>query len=523
MNTQRIAAIDIGSNSLKLAVVEAAASDSFTIILQDRERVRLGRETLRTRYLSEEAMQVSCEAIGRFKSIADNREVDSILAVATASVRQAKNADAFVERVEQSTGVRVEVLPSMEEARLIGIAASQYFGSENSSQLNIDIGGGSTEISLMDQGKPKKLFSMKLGAVGLTEEYFTTDPPDRKDLRRLREEIEFALIQPKRKIKGETWRMSTGTSGTILNTATILNYLSADTEAEVQSIRFNELVKLNRQLAKMTLNERAGIPVISERRAEVIVAGALILEGVMNALGIDVLKTCPYALREGVVIDHMQEIETINLPPVPDVDDLKLKDVFAIGRRFGYEEAHALHVSRMAETIFDTLGPGLGLERGKRTLLSAAALLHDVGYHISHEAHHKHSLYLIKHSEMTGFTLQEKAIIANVARYHRKGLPKDSHEDYTSLSPGDRRTVDELSAILRIADAMDRGYEGRIKEVKIETKEKRVTLLLISTEDVKAEIHAILNKKEGFETTFNRSLSVRRESPEAAAIGKLTA
>lgn len=523
MKTQRIAAIDIGSNSLKLAVVEAAASDSFTIILQDRERVRLGKETLRTRHLSDEAIRVSCETIGRFKSIADNREADALIAVATASVRQAKNADEFTERVEEATGVRVAVLPSMEEARLIGIASNQYFGADDSSLLNIDIGGGSTEISLMEYGRPKKLFSMKLGAVGLTEIYCGSDPIEKKNLRRMREEIEFALSQPERKIRGERWEIATGTSGTILNTAAILNHLSVDASPEIQTITLKELKKLNQRLAGTTLAERAGIPVISERRAEVIVAGAMILEGVMGALNLDSLQTCPYALREGVVIDHMQEIETIDLPPVPDVEDLKLKDVFAIGRRFGYEEAHALHVAGMAETIFDKLSSRFELNRNKRTLLSAAALLHDVGYHISHEAHHKHSLYLIKHSEMTGFTQEEKLIIANVARYHRKGLPKDTHEDYTSLSPEGRRTVDELSGILKIADGIDRRYEGRVKDIEIQQNGNKVTLFLIATGSVTPEIHAIKNKKGGFENAFDCSLSVRRKSPEAAGIGKPSA
>ncbi len=517
MNTQRIAAIDIGSNSLKLAVVEAAASDSFTIIVQDRERVRLGQETLRKRHLSDEAIDLSIGAISRFRSIAENREADSIIAVATASVRQAKNANEFVRRVEEATGIRVEVLPSMEEARLIGIASAQYFGQDDSSLLNIDIGGGSTEISLMDCGEPKKLFSMKLGAVGLAEMFCETDPPSKNDLRRMREEIRFALSQPQRKIRGERWRTSTGTSGTVLNTAALLHYLSRNSSDEIPPIRIKKLVKLNRYLAELTLSERAAIPVISERRAEVIVAGSLILEGVMKTLGIEIVETCPYALREGVIINHLREIENESLPPVPDVDDLKLRDVFAVGRRFGYEESHALQVARMSEKLFDILAPMFGFERHKRTLLSAAALLHDVGYHISHEAHHKHSQYLIRHSEMTGFLESEKSIIANVARYHRKALPKETHLEYTSLSDDDRRTVDELSAILRIADGLDRGYESRVEDIQISKTKNRVTLTLISSKDIKAEMYAIKMKKEGFETTFDCELVIEKRSPHVNA------
>jgi len=215
-------------------------------------------------------------------------------------------------------------------------------------------------------------------------------------------------------------------------------------------------------------------------------------------------------LREGVIIEHLQEIETESLPPVPDVDDRKLRDVFAVGRRFGYEENHALKVAAMAEKIFDDLAPIYGLRRHERTLLSAAALLHDVGYHISHEAHHKHSHYLIKYSEITGFTEDEKSIIANVARYHRKAFPKPNHSYYTALSETDRNIVDRLSSILRIADGLDRGYEGRVSDIKIEKGKNGLTLTLISDEDCANEIYAIKMKKEFFEQTYGCSLLVKQ-------------
>lgn len=523
MKTQRIAAIDIGSNSLKLAIVEAAASDSFTIISQDRERVRLGHETLRNKFLSAEAIQLSIDAISRFKSIAETREADVIIAVATASVREANNASQFVREVERATGIHVEILPSLEEARIIGVATSQYFGKENGSLLNIDIGGGSTELSLMENDEPKKLFSMKLGAVGLTEKYLLSDPPTKKELKKLRNEIQFALEKPQRKIEGEEWQISSGTSGTIMALAAMLNYQMSNDLMEIPSIKFNRLVKINRKLARMDIADRTKISLINERRAEVIIAGGQILEGVMKALGITALRTCEYALREGVIIDHLRKIETESLPPVPDVDDIKLRDVFAVGRRFGYEESHALQVATMAEKLFDRLAPLYDLERHERTFLSAAALLHDVGYHISHEAHHKHSLYLIKHSEMTGFNEAEKAIIANIARYHRKSLPKDTHLDYMALSKDHRRIVDKMSSILRIADGLDRGYEGRVEDILIEKDGNKVSLTLVSDEDCSHEMYAIKMKKEAFEKFYECDLVVKQtfqkeEVKEAATI-----
>lgn len=504
MKTQKLAAIDIGSNSLKLVIIEAAASDSFTVLVQERERVRLGHETLKNHFLSAEAIDLSSAAIAKFRSIAESREVDSIIAVATASVREANNSAEFVHEIEQRTSVKVEVLSSIEEARLIGVAAAQFFGAERDSLLNIDIGGGSTELSLMKKGEPYKLFSMKLGAVGLTEKFIFSNPPTLKELKNVQVEIAFALERPLRKIAGQTWQISSGTSGTILNLAALLNFQTKENSV----IQLKKLVALNKTLAKISLEERAKLPVISPQRAEVIVAGGQILEGVMRTLNLNALQPCFYALREGVIIDYLREVETESLPPVPDVDNYRLRDVFAIGRRYGYEENHALQVADLAEKIFDALAPIYNLRRHGRTLLSAAALLHDVGYHISHESHHKHSLYLIKYSEMTGFSETEKLMIANIARYHRAALPKEKHFDFMQLSEKDRKIVAQLGAILRIADALDRGYENHVKNIKFKRTKQDLFLKLVSPQDCRIERKAIEQKKDLFEIAFGCNLKV---------------
>lgn len=507
MKTQTVAAIDIGSNSLKLAIVQAAASDSFTVILQERERVRLGHETLKTHRLSAEAINLSADAIAKFSAIAKSRNADSIIAVATASVREADNAEEFVSEIKRRTGITVEVLSSLEEARLIGIAAAQNCNSGKGTLMNIDIGGGSTELSLMQGGEPYKLFSMKLGAVGLTEKYIASNPPKKKEIENLRTEIASALERPLRKIKGETWQISTGTSGTILNLAALLNFQKPSEKSQLKPvIELKKLSALNEMTARITLEQRAKLPVISPQRAEVIVAGGQILENVMRALKIETLEPCGFALREGVLIDYLRIIEAERLPPVPDVEDKRLRGVFAIGRRYGYEEKHALQVADLAEKIFDRIAPAFNLKRHWRTLLSAAALLHDVGYHISHESHHKHSFYLIKHSEITGFSENEKLVIANTARYHRGSLPKESHSDFMKLSEKDRRTVTELGAILRLAEALDHGYESRIKDVKFKRLGQNAHLTLFAKEDCAAELRAVERKKDLFEAAFNTKL-----------------
>ncbi len=503
METQTIAAIDIGSNSLKLVIVKAAASDSFTVILQERERVRLGHDTLKTHRLSAEAIRLSAETINKFRSIAENRKTDVILAVATASVREAENADEFVREIERQTGVRVEVLSSLEEARLIGVAVSQSVCDNECSLLNIDIGGGSTELSLMRDGEPHKLFSMKLGAVGLTEKFIFSNPPKTEEIENMRIEIASALDKPRKKINGERWQISTGTSGTILRLASVLT-----PNSEKSLIELKKLIPLNEKLAKMTTLERAELSGISRQRAEVVVAGAQILENVMRGLKIETLQPCGFALREGVIIDYLRETEAESLPPVPDVEDKRLRGVFAIGRRFGYEENHALQVANLAERIFDSLAPIYNLERHHRTLLSAAALLHDVGYHISHESHHKHSLYLIKHSEMIGFTETEKQIIANVARYHKGSLPKEKHADFMNLNESDRFVTAKLGAILRLADALDRGYESRVKAIEFKRNQEIIQMKLTGKGTLTEERQAVELKKDLFEMAFDCELKV---------------
>ncbi|HEX8287791.1 MAG TPA: Ppx/GppA phosphatase family protein [Pyrinomonadaceae bacterium] len=508
MKTQTIAAIDIGSNSLKLVIVKASASDSFMVILQERERVRLGHETLKTHQLSDEAINLSADAISKFRSIAETRNADVILAVATASVREAENAAHFVNEIERRTGVRIQVLSSLEEARLIGIAAAQKMSSEKTSLLNVDIGGGSTELSLMAGGEPQKLFSMKLGAVGLTEKFILNNPPKPKEIKNLRVEIARALEKPSKELNRQKWELSTGTSGTILNLAQLLNALSSGAANQKPVIELKKLSMLNEKLAEMTVEERAALPIISPQRAEVIVAGSHILEGVMDALKISILQPCSFALREGVIIDYLNLIEAESLPPVPDVEDKRLRDVFAVGRRFGYNENHALHIANLAEKIFDTLAPVYKLQRHWRTLLSAAALLHEVGYHISHESYHKHSLYLIKNADMTGFSETEKLIIANIARYHKGSMPKEKHADFMILSEKDRATVLHLGAILRLADAIDRDYAGKTDELRFRCDKEYLYLILARDKSFEIEMPVLEVKKDMLEAAFGCKIKV---------------
>ncbi len=515
----KLAAIDIGSNSIKLIVVEAAASDSFAVLAREKEVVRLGHDTLREGFLSAEAIARAADTIKRFRSMAEARGAERVLAIATASVREATNAAEFIEEVEQRAGVRVEVLSGVEEARLIGVAASHGCSpTAGAPLLNIDIGGGSTEISLMREGQPVHLFSVRLGSVGLTEKFLAGDPPRAKELRALREEIRGALERPAREMRGARWMHATGTSGTIIAVGEVLRLReAARAEQGAQpagtGIVFARLERLNEKLSTMTLAERRDVPGVSGQRAEIIVAGGQILEGAMRALGINYLRSCDYALREGVVIDALREFEAEALPPLPGESDPRLRGVHAVGRRFGYEEAHARQVARLSEQLFDALAEDFGLTRHHRTLLSASALLHDAGYHIASDGHHKHALYLIRNSELTGFSEAEREVIANVARYHRGATPKERHAEFASLNEHDRQTVCRLGAILRVADAFDRSHDSRVRHLRVTRDDGAVQIRLLSAEDCEREIFAAEQKQDLFEQVFDCRLKFSREEP----------
>jgi exopolyphosphatase / guanosine-5'-triphosphate,3'-diphosphate pyrophosphatase len=518
----KIAAIDVGSNSIKLVVVDAAASDSFAVLAREKDTVRLGHDTLRLEQLSVGAIERAAECIKRLHSIAEARGAEKIFAVATASVREARNSAQFIKEVKRLSGISVEVLSAIEEARLIGLAAAQGCADRSASILNVDIGGGSTEISLMRNGAPANLLSVKLGAVGLSETFINSDPPKPKELKALREEIRAALERPARELKGARWQQAAGTSGTILAIGTALRLRAlSDSERQEEAARpagdeilMSKLARFNSRIAELTASERRAVPGISLQRSEIVIAGGQILEGVMRALNIEELRTCSWALREGVLIDRLREIEAASRSPVPDLADYRLRGVHAVGRRFGYEVAHAHQVARLSERIFDYLARtgATALDRHQRTLLSAAALLHDVGYHIAHESHHKHSLYLIKNSELTGFSEAERDVIANAARYHRGSEPKERHEFYAVLNSADRETVSSLAAILRIADALDRRHDSRVADVRCSRNGRLVHIELQSSANCDREIFAAEQKREMFERAFNCRLSFSRRA-----------
>lgn len=500
--------------------MDAADSNSFAVVTREKDVIRLGHETLRKRYLSRGAIERARNSIHRFKTIAEAHQADVIVAVATASVREANNAAQFIKEVEHHTGLRVEILSGVEEARLIGLAAAHGCAVSGATNINIDIGGGSTEVSLFRNGTSLSLLSLKLGAVRLTERYLKSDPPTTKELASLRAEVHAAFERPKRELRNSKWQQASGTSGTILSIGAALRDNGASNKNQAVQptdvdIPLSQLAQLNSRLASMDLTQRRSLIGISPQRSEIIVAGSHILEEAMRAFGINVIRTCDWALREGVIIDALRESEDESRP-APDFADQKLRGVHAVGKRFGYEETHARQVAKLAEKVFDSLAPAENFSRHHRTLMLAGALLHDIGYHIAHEAHQKHALYLIRNSELTGFSEAERAVIANIARYHRGPLPKKRHLEYSALNVADREIVSKLAGIVKLADALDRSHDSRVYDLDCHVSPTALHVELCSDGDCENEMLEIERKRDLFDEAFNRTLtfSIRRQKAQ---------
>lgn len=474
----RVAAIDIGSNSIHLIIAEVRPGERLRIIEREKDTVRLAAGLDETHHLTDEKIQAAIATLRRFADLAQAHDVMALLVVATSAIREAWNREVFLQRVEQEVGLKVEILPGVEEARLIALAVTEVTDFQGERGLIVDVGGGSTEFILTDGQTITYLASVKLGAVRLQERFLSRqDPPSRAEVEALTTYIRSGLARTVREIQeAGGFQRVIGTSGTILALAAakpdICPLEKKDSTSKKVSfpsfaseLTYAELQALNCRLQRMSHKERRKLPGVDSRRADIIVAGGILLETIFRELGISHLTTCEWSLREGVVLNYLREqgwlLSQASLP----AQDVRKRSILSVARRYAYEAGHAHHTAKLAEQVFDQTQFLHGLGAREREWLHYAALLHDIGYHIAHTSHHKHAMYLIRHAELPGFHSHEIAIIANLVRYHRGSLPKRKHDDFTRLLPTHQETVTKLIPILRLADALDRRHAGKVQEV----------------------------------------------------------
>ncbi|MBO1057854.1 MAG: Ppx/GppA family phosphatase [Dolichospermum sp. JUN01] len=474
---QMIAAIDIGTNSLHMVVVKIEATlPSFTIIAREKETVRLGDRNLITGELKPEVMMKAIACLGRFKTLADSLGTNSIVAVATSAVRESPNGQEFLHQVETEVGLSVDLISGPEEARRIYLGVLSGMEFNNKPHIIIDIGGGSTELILGDSEEPRSLTSTKVGAVRLTGELIASDPISETEFKYLqayaRGMLERSVEEVQGKLKIGDSPQLIGTSGTIETIATIharekLGLVPSTLNGYQFSLQ--DLRTWVNRLRKMTNVERATVPGMPEKRSEVILSGAVILQEAMTLLGVQSVTVCERSLREGVIVDWMLTHGFID-NRLRFQSSIRERSVLKTAKKYQTNLEHSERVTAFALNIFDqTKGQLHYWNADQRQLLWAAAILHNSGHYISHSAHHKHSYYLIRNGELLGYNETEIEIIANIARYHRKSPPKKKHESYRNLLHKEHRTmVNQLSAILRLAVALDRRQIGAISHVQCE-------------------------------------------------------
>lgn len=487
----RIAAIDIGTNSVHMIVVRVRPDFSFEVIDREKEMVRLGAGGLDGRRLTQEAMGSALAALSKFERLASSHQVDAILAAATSATREARNGGEFLRAIERQTGIRPRIITGAEEARLIHLAAV-YGVDTPKPAVVIDIGGGSVEITLGSGRAVRHARSFKIGVIRLTERFVTSDPLSGRDERKLVKYIHGTVDRYVNQIVQAGFDRVIGTSGTILSLGQVAAALDkGQVPSELRNLRVpaKSIRRVRKLVTNQKLAERLQIAGLDPRRADLVVAGSVLLDTLLKRLGASEITLCDLALREGLILDYIQEHRS-DIARVDRYPDVRRRSTIELAERCNWEQDHARQVARLALRLFDDTRGIHELGDREREWLEYAALLHDIGNHISYERHHRHSYYLIKNGDLRGFEPDEIEVIALVARYHRRAEPKRSHQGYRDLASPLRRTVRVLSAILRLAESLDRSRHTVVRDLAMREQDGHLALELQAAGDGELELWA---------------------------------
>jgi exopolyphosphatase/guanosine-5'-triphosphate,3'-diphosphate pyrophosphatase len=525
----KLATVDIGSNSFHLLVVEVDEQGHFRAIDKEREMVRLGSGGLTVGHMTNEAMDRAIVALTRFADLARAHGCDRIIATATSAVREANNGDKFLKRVRRKTGIEVDMLSGVEEARLIARSVSYVRDLGAAPTLGIDIGGGSTEFWILAGGEHRVLVSNRLGSVRLSDGFVHSDPISKRELELLRGYITATLARTRREIAESGFETVILTSGTALTLAEMASAAeSGDAaakslppqETEGLELTAEALRRITKTLTRSTLRERKKLPGLPEERADIIVAGAVLLDTIFSELGIRRAVTSDWALREGVLIDFLDRHNPAPALKAGEADgglelgDIRRRSILALARRCEYDAGHAAQTAKLAKSIFDQTTSLHGLAADARELLEASAVLHDIGYTIAHAMHNRHGQYLIMNSELLGFSSREQSIVGSVVRYHGGRLPKKKHQEFSRLRPGDRKLVEKLTAILTVADALDRSNRNSVRGVQVRLGKHRVRFDVTPARACDLEMWDATRKAPVFERVFGVRTEVGLAVPD---------
>lgn len=500
MKKSRLAAIDIGTNSIRCIVVEADSRGRFMILDDEKATVRLGENMAASGAISPPAFARAVDAMTRIRKLLDGFKVVEVEAVATSAVRSASNGTELVEVLSRELGRAIRVISGEEEAELVALSARHNFDMSGKRYMIIDIGGGSVEIMSAVSNHVESCFSLQLGAVLMTDRFLGSDPLKDGQVEKLRRHVRSELknIFTDDKPIVQTF---IGSGGTITALASMVMSMRRQIFSSLHGFEVlrSEIVHLLAMLVRKDIKELRCVAGLNPDRADIIVAGLVVVDEMMKFFEANMMLINERGIREGLIIRCMKRLQLL---PESSVQRTWKESVLEFARSCHFDEPHSRHVAKIALNIFDGLAKEFGLKKNDRRLLETAALLHDVGYFISYNSHHKHSQHLIRHADLFGFSPREREMAALIARYHRKSLPKKKHREFERLEEKDQLLVCRLGGILRLADGLDRRRSGLVEVVALQHSALTFTIKLLGTEDISVEIFGGNAKKDLFEKAF---------------------
>jgi exopolyphosphatase/guanosine-5'-triphosphate,3'-diphosphate pyrophosphatase len=492
-----------------MIVVRVRPDFSFEVIDREKEMVRLGAGGLDGRALTPEAMQAALQVLSKFRRLAESHRVDHVIAAATSATREAENGGEFLQAIVQQTGIHPRVISGTQEARLIHLAAVYGVGVTSDVAVVIDIGGGSVEVTRGTGANVELGRSFKLGVIRLTERFIKSDPLLQREERKIVRYIEDEIGEYLDQVVRAGYDRVIGTSGTVLSLGSVASAMDGSVPASLRNRRIpaRQLHRVRKELTRLDLQRRLRVPGLEPRRADLAVAGAVLLDTLLKRLGAEEITLCDLSLREGLILDyiarHRKEIAQADRYP-----DVRRRSVIELAERCNYWPEHAQQVARLALALFDQTRPLHSLTDREREWLEYAAILHDVGVHISYEGHHKHSYYLIKNGDLRGFEPDEIETIALLARYHRRATPKRRHEGFADLPRRRRNAIGTLAAILRLAESLDRSHSQTITSLDLHDRGDDALLQVRTGGDAELELWAAGRHAAPFERLLHKPLRV---------------
>jgi exopolyphosphatase/guanosine-5'-triphosphate,3'-diphosphate pyrophosphatase len=499
----RVACVDMGSNAIRFLAAEFTSESEYVALDSERAPVRLGHGVYLSGRLEAGAMDGAVAALAGFRRKMDSLGIEHYRAVATSAVRESTNKKEFIARVLDESGLRLEAISGSEEARLVHLAVARHVPLGNRMWLLADLGGGSVEVSLVDQNGTYWSESHTMGSVRLLEE-LTEAGAEPGRFRRLLAEYISVLKVPD--MPEET--QLAGYVATGGNIETLAKLGGFPDELSVSHLPVDTLRTIIEQLARLSYRERVDQLGLREDRADVILPAAMVYERLADLAGADEILVPHVGIKEGVLYDLASQLVGHR-----DHEDRQEREVLAsaltAGRKYHFDRDHAMLVSKLSLRLFDQLRSLHGLGAADRRILQAAALLHDIGQFVSFKGHHKHSQYLISHTELPNFSDDEMRLVANVARYHRKALPAEHHPDFMALAESDRIRVTRLASLLRVADALDREHVQRVTDLTARLGDYELTLWLDGTAGLLMEGWSLKKKANLFHKHFGRKVKLR--------------